>query len=212
MSIREIEQNVALLVNGWEERIEYRVKVSGQLEERANTVRMAGLLEQLRKHTGTTQNGRAERGSPNKPGSRPPGSTTGFMLLDEITAEAGYWTDRVLIERGLDRTWALRPMPDLLLFMRDETRRLEETHPGLVADIAAATRAWVRDARRLLSLDARTVMIAGTVCGECGGGLAVADDASTAVRCIGHPGTAACGVRYERHEWLGLLEAQGGRS
>ncbi|OII61192.1 hypothetical protein BJP40_06600 [Streptomyces sp. CC53] len=212
MSMREIERNVAALKDGYDERIEYRIRVNGDFEERANTVRMAGLLEQLRKvaiEGGRSPAGRAARRPPNKPGSQPPGRTDGLTLLDEITGEVYYWVDRVLMESGRDRTLGLSPMPALLDALVAETRLLEDTHPALVADIADATRTWVRRARRLLGHDESYVMLEERVCGECGGALAVARDASTAVRCVGSPDGGGCGARYERDTWLGLLVGGG---
>lgn len=206
--VRDIERNVILLRDGWEEKVEHRVRVNGHLEARANTVRMAGLLDQLREYAIDGDPGpdnRAQRGSPNKAGSRPPGRVGGFILLDEINSEAEYWAERLLRETG--RELSVMPAPAHLGVLLDECRRLEETHPGLVGDVAAATREWVRKARKLLAHDDGQVMFAGTVCGDCGGGLAVQREAATAtaVRCVGGPEAQGCGARYEREQWLELL-------
>lgn len=210
--MREIEHDVVLLKEGWDERIEFRVCVGGEFEIRVNTVRMAGLLDQLRNYSRDGDPGPAsgaQRGSPNKAGSRPPGRVGGFVLLDEITCEAAYWLDRILTVTGQDRTQGLKAMPGLLDAIVLECQRIEDTNPGLVADVACVTREWVRRARFLLAHEPGTAMFAGTVCGDCGGALAVSRDAAsaTSVRCIGGPAVAGCGRRYERGQWLDLYRA-----
>lgn len=210
--LHEIEHNVSLLRDGWDERVEYRVRINGEFEDRANTVRMAGLLAQLKTYADDGDPGPAngaQRGSPNRGGSRPPGAVGGFLLLDEITGEINSWADRLLSETGEDRTLALGSVGEVLAQIVYECQRLEETHPGLVKDVADATRQWVIRARRLLAHDQGQVLFQGSSCGDCGGALAVAREAATAtaVRCVGDGFGGGCGMRYERDQWMDLYRA-----
>lgn len=64
---------------------------------------------------------------------------------------------------------------------------------------------YVRRARLLLGYDVPMRTIADTVCGECGGVLIVADDASSDVICTGTLAAPSCGRRYDHTEWIHLL-------
>ncbi|MGW2206772.1 DUF7341 domain-containing protein [Streptomyces sp. NPDC001774] len=209
MTLRDIENNIADLTKAKTEKIEYKVRINGEYEDRANTIPTASLYAQLKnfaQHAPNTP--KAERTPPNKPSSRPPGNMAGFLLLDEIASEAAYWTDRALIESGRDRENALNPMPNLLHVLTRELRHIEDAHPDVIDQVTTVTRGWVKRARHLLGHEQPQTMLTDHVCGECGGGLIVATDASTAVRCIGTPDTPSCGTTYTQDMWLQLLDAQ----
>lgn len=79
-----------------------------------------------------------------------------------------------------------------------------EAH-DLIMDLRRDLQQYVHRARLLLGYDVPMRMLADTVCGECGGGLMVADDASSDVICVGSPSTERCGRRYDHTEWIQLL-------
>lgn len=225
-TLDNINTNLCHLVKGWDESIDYRVKIwlhhewcanrepgvvvececPTVFENRAKTINHDGYLTQLRNFAEEGDSGpasTAERMPPNKPGSRPPGRMQGFNLLDEITSEAYSLADRVMAEIGMDATYVLVDLNNLLARLAIEARKREETIPTITRDIRDAFRKWVRDARKVLSYDLPEQMLADTVCGECGGGLA----ASTgSVRCAGTPASAPCGTVYDKHTWVSLLQ------
>ena len=49
-----------------------------------------------------------------------------------------------------------------------------------------------------------TKALADTACGNCGGQLVVAADASTSVRCAGDSLNPPCGQEYQHGQWLAL--------
>jgi hypothetical protein len=224
----EIQANYELLVRGWTESIDYRVKIAVHnpgcankeegveiecacptvVENRAKGIKHAGLLEQLRSFALDGDPGHrdeCERGAPNKPGSRPPGMMAGFHLLDEITCEANMLYDQVLIDIGNHREYALISFPGVLSRMVRVSQDCEQGRPETVRAIREGFRKWVKDARRVLSHEERASLLADTVCGECGGGLAAY---RTTVKCIGSPDTPSCGVVYGKDDWLDLLGQQ----
>ena len=81
----------------------------------------------------------------------------------------------------------------------------------LLLELRRDLQQYVKRARLLLGYDVRMRTIADTVCGECGGTLIVADDASSDVFCVGNAeaGTATCGRRYDHTEWIDLLRSDG---
>ncbi|MEU3052247.1 hypothetical protein [Streptomyces griseus] len=223
--IDEIQANYDLLVRGWIESIDYRVKIPIHnegcankeegveiecacptvIENRAKGIKHAGLLEQLRSFALDGDPGHrddCERGAPNKPGSRPPGMMAGFNLLDEITCEANMLYDQVLIDIGNHRELALVAFPGVLSRMTRVAQDCEQSKPDTVREIRMHFAKWVRDARKVLSHDERASLLANTLCGECGGGLAAYRDT---VKCIGTPEASSCGVVYGKEDWLDLL-------
>jgi hypothetical protein len=75
----------------------------------------------------------------------------------------------------------------------------------LLLELRRDLQKYVKRARLLLGYDVPMKEIAGTVCGECGGTLIVADDASSDVICVGSLDTESCGRRYDHTEWIALL-------
>lgn len=59
-----------MLVNGWPERIEYKVRIDGAVEARAKTIRHSALLVQLHESSQNKGNGSNGGGNPNKAGDR----------------------------------------------------------------------------------------------------------------------------------------------
>ncbi|MFE0101181.1 hypothetical protein [Streptomyces sp. NPDC059009] len=82
-------------------------------------------------------------------------------------------------------------------------------HDDLVYEVKEDLRKRVRSARIILGYDAPQRMLKDSVCGDCGGALIVADDASSDVRCIGTPEAPSCGTKYFRWQWIELLEGEG---
>lgn len=217
----EIAANVKQLVHGWYERIEYKIRVHDAecaddiaecdcpTEQRVKRVAHAGLLAQLKDYAENGDPGPrdgAERGSPNKGGSRPPGPMQGFNLLDEITCEAAMLADTALTDTRGDRSYALRPVGRILDMLVMMARDLGDEHAELLAAIRHETREWVRRARRVLAHDEQAALLPQTVCGGCGGALVLGGGPGAAVRCIGGQDRTSCGVEYKRGDWLALYE------
>lgn len=213
MDIKKIEENVDLLTKGWREKVEYTKPVDygdqGIIKEwRVKHVWRPGLIEQLQEYAKFADTGaepKAERGVPGKQKSRPPANMAGFHLLDEITVEAYTLADRISQEGGRSSsisTWALR---DVLNTLPYQCRQIGEG--DLADDIAHSVHTWVDKAQRVLGLKTSESMFADTVCGDCGGGLAVGrDPRRTDVRCCGTPSAPPCGKRYGPADWLKLYE------
>ncbi|MCX4912830.1 hypothetical protein [Streptomyces sp. NBC_00687] len=145
--------------------------------------------------------------SGDKPHSNPPGNQEALDLLMAIKADAAscfaalrehlYPTHP---QRAVDTVTALRTLPDWCAMAGGAE---------VAGNVREVLRKHVRTARIVLGYDTRQHMLADTVCGDCGGALIVADDASTDVRCIGSPDTPPCGTRYYRWQWIDLLEGEG---
>lgn len=219
--ISEITENVNLLINVQSERIEYVKPVTYHRghcnktepcdcpvvkEQRSKTLRNPGLLQQLRDYPNWGDTGaepKAERPSPNKPGSKP-NTNPGFLALDEITVETNTFYDRIAREAGRDPTLGLQPIEHVLSALPYQFSQIEADYPHLVRDGLAATRRWVAIAQRTLGLLTSEATFTDTCCGECGGALAVGRDTQrTDVRCT------ACGNRYRMQDWVRLYEQQG---
>jgi hypothetical protein len=82
------------------------------------------------------------------------------------------------------------------------------SRPDLARQVVNATGRWVYAARRTLSISVADAMFDGVVCGNCGGGLVIAWDNSSEVRCIGTPESPACGNTYPKEEWISLYDQQ----
>ncbi|MFI0262530.1 hypothetical protein ACH4OW_26215 [Streptomyces sp. NPDC017056] len=145
--------------------------------------------------------------------SSPPGNQEALDCLFAIETdahmhyallrEALYPHDRA---EGISAVNALRQIADWCALVADGTL---DAGPDLVHEVKSDLHRRVRTARIILGYDSPQRMLASVVCGECGGALSVADDASTDVRCIGTPETAPCGTRYYRWQWIELLEESG---
>ncbi|NEA21599.1 hypothetical protein [Actinomadura bangladeshensis] len=173
-------------------------------------------------------------GSPgwDRDGALNPLRSLGFESATPATSAVELYDD---IRRGIDRlrcdlraaagrTWsgrkapteALRECVGLLLDVDDDTAKAA----------VQQVRGWVSTCRIFLGYDAPIVKLRDLVCGQCGGGLHVRADASTAVWCAGHPpvpvegpalpgvdwppvklpAVPGCGERYPRGSWIRLLE------
>lgn len=224
--IKKVEADIKLLNQGWRDKVEYMLPVvyhrphcestgNGNAcecpivnEKRSKHVTSPGLLQQLEeygKHVDLGAEPKAERGSPGKSKSRPPGDMNGFHTLDEIIAEAYTITDRIMREAG--RSAEVMPIREVLNQLPYQCRQIVDDYPHLVEDIAHATGRWVDKAQRALGIKTTETVFANTVCGDCGGALAVGRDLRrTDVRCVGTPAAKACGRRYPMSEWVGLYE------
>lgn len=231
--VEKIRELFSQLVSGWPEHIEYaeRITVHSQIcraaripagacpcphviEKRARTIRHAPLVAQLQTAASQTLaagSGDGGRPAPNKPGSRPPVHLAPLALLDDITAEVHYWHDVLRMECGYEVS-AIHSgrVASVLMNMLPLVEKLAHERPSVVAQVHDAARKWVRDARLLLGHDQKQALLPDTVCGECGGGLIVAKDASTSVRCIGAADSGGCGTEYTRARWLELAAESGG--
>lgn len=227
----------AQLADGWEERIEYQVNIKRHvmlcqiwrsamsqarqrhyecacpehLEARARTVQLPSLIDQLQEAVAepTSMVG-GDGASGDKPHSNPPGNQEALDLLLSIKTDVlvCYGGLHQLLypthpERAVSVISALRTLPDWCAMASDSG------YEQIVCDVKEVLRKRVRSARIILGYDTRQTMLADTVCGECGGALIVADDASTDVRCIGTPDAPPCGTKYYRWQWIDLLEGEG---
>lgn len=147
--------------------------------------------------------------------SRPPVSDA-VLLADEIASGVAALYARLRRAAGLPpggRRSVAGQLRELVTLASDVDERTAER-------AARRVRSWTHAARARLKYEARMIRLDGTVCGECGGDLIVAADASTDVVCVG--GTVAgpapegedwpvaydgCGQRYPRSSWVDLLDA-----
>jgi hypothetical protein len=211
--MERVQENVDLLTEGWDEKVEYSVVVllKGKHveEKRARRVKQKGLLAQLREfaeNKDTDRSRKAERGSPRvKQPGRPPGDMQGMFTLDEITCDAYMFIDRLYEEAERDRLGAaMNGIHMVLRGLPFQVSQFADARPDLARAAVKKTEEWVDKARRALRLVTGDVMFGDTVCGNCGGGLAIAVDNSSDVRCVGHPTAPPCGETYPRDRWLEL--------
>lgn len=230
----DIASLAAQLADGWEERIEYQVTIRRHValcqirrsamsparrkhyecgcpegvEARARTVQLSSLIEQLQEAIAEPVSMTGGDGaSGDKPHSNPPGNQEALDLLMAIKADAAscFGALRQQLypahpQRAVDTVTALRTLPDWCAMAGGAEA---------AGNVRETLRKHVRTARIVLGYDTRQSMLADVVCGDCGGALIVADDASTDVRCIGSPDAAPCGTRYYRWQWIDLLEGEG---
>lgn len=202
----------AHLVHGWDEHIEWHAHIqmpNGDtiVEARAKYVRQAGLIPQLQHAVHHKGSGNSQGPSSNKPGSKAPLNMAAFELLDEIVVGAQSWHD-MLYDELYDNhiVGNNRRINHVLANIVPMCERLQHVKPSLTRGVLKDANRWVKRARVLLGYDKPLVMLKDTVCGECGGGLAVATDASTDVKCVGTPEDSPCGVVYPRFRWLEMVE------
>lgn len=227
----------AQLADGWEERIEYQVNIKRHaalcmiwrsamsparqrhyecacpesIEARARTVQLPSLIDQLQEAVAEPVSMAGGDGaSGDKPHSKAPGNQEALDLLMSIRTDAQMYYSglhQLLYpthpERRVSVVSALRTLPDWCAMAS------ESGHEEAVCYVKEVLRKRVRSARIILGYDTRQSMLADVVCGDCGGALIVADDASTDVRCIGSPDAPPCGNRYYRWDWIDLLEGEG---
>lgn len=229
--MERLTENVGFLVYGWRDKIEYVVPVryhdKGQCtsatrirngdkcdcptkdEKRTRHVQVDCLLDQLKEYTKSKdvdRNPKAARQAPRVKKVKYMPELNGFFTLDEITCDIYMTLDRAYEEAGIDRTVTSRPLSELLGGLVIQMGGIAETHTDLVADMVKATAKWVGMARRTLNLTVADAQFGSTVCENCNGGLAIAWDNSSDVRCIGTPTTPPCGHTYPMSEWVGLYE------
>lgn len=209
MPARKVTEASQALLTGWYERVEYSIVSGGIVEYRVKQVRYEPLLTQLQllAHQ-PASTGSSEGSNPNKGGSKPPINLAPLNLVDEMTVEAREQV-RTLANLGAPyvkstRKWtlerALTELPAMAAYC-------EGKHLETVEKTAERAQLWVKRSRVLLGYEPREIQLANTVCHSCGGALVVARDASSDVRCAGHPEAPACGQRYPRWAWLDLLNS-----
>jgi hypothetical protein len=225
--VERVQENCDLLTKGWRERVEYTEPVkyhdqgcafSGtpapcecrvENEKRVRHVQQQGLLNQLRLYTkskDTDRNPKSARAAPRVKTPKMHPELNGFFTLDEITCDAYMVIDRVMDEGGRDRNLVSNELTFVLSRLPYQMHEIVRDHPDLVRDMMKATDRWVAKARATLNLTVSDAMFADTVCGNCGGGLAVAWDGSSDVRCVGSPSEPPCGETYPMSEWVALYE------
>lgn len=227
---------VAQLVDGWEERIEYQVKIKrhtllcqalcvtmspgkrkhyectchDDLEERVSTQWQRSLIDQLQEAvTEPVSIAGGDGASGDKPHSNPPGNQEALDWLYDVKSKASecysrlhealYPTHRT---RAVSTLTALRTLPDWCAIAADS----ELYDP--VCEVKETLRKLVRSARITLGYET-PVSVFEYQCGECGGALIAAADASTDVRCVGTDDAPSCGMKYFRYQWAELLEGEG---
>ncbi len=227
--LNRIEGNVKTLAQGWSEQIEYVVPVKYHVdgckqrlmggicecptkeEKRSRYVKRDGLLGQLKNfqaNKDVDRNPKAARGAPRVKKVKFMPELNGFFTLDEITTEAYMLLDRVYYEGGRDRLEAAGPLHSVLVGLTYQMTQIAETLGGdeLVREVLKATDKWILSARHALNLTVSNAQFADTVCGNCGGGLTIAWDNSSEVKCIGSPAALPCGETYGMGDWIGLYE------
>ena len=223
--VQKIEENCELLTKGWSEKVDYSVPVvyhrvgcrrSGvcqdcevKTERRSKQVSHPGLLKQLKeyqKSCDTNRNPQAARGAPRVKTPKMHPELRGFFTLDEITCDAYSTLDRVYEEGGRDRGELALPIRNVFEGLTYQVAQFAEERPDLARQVMKATDKWVAQARQALNHSVSDAMFADTVCGNCGGGLTVAWDNSSDVKCVGTPSAAPCGETYPMSEWLNLYE------
>lgn len=200
--VTDVQSAVAALTRGFAEPVEYVVEVNGIREAKRTYRRHEGLIAQLELNSTTPLQSRVGGGGGGKPGSRPPINQVYADMVDTIHEQA-------LIAWGLviDQDVCKRTLTSLIIGigLLVETRCEEIPHD--CGTVARMLNKWVHDARVLLGYESRKVVLADTVCGQCGGTLIVAIDATSDVRCIGTEAADSCGMVYNRLEWVSLLHS-----
>lgn len=212
-TVDDIRDQYSQLLAGWNEHIEYAITINGNTEQRAKTIRHPALIAELQQAATATLTmaggSKAERPPPGKPGSRPPLQLTPYSLLEDIQAEAADLHEMLRYWQGYDQTCSSNRR--LAATLHDNIaicEKLQHYNPAPVERTRASARKWVRQARLMLGHDQRQTTLRGTVCGTCGGGLAVAVDASTDVKCVGDTDNqGGCGQIYPRSQWIELATA-----
>lgn len=210
--VERIGQLYSHLVHGWDEHIEWSERIitlKGDLilEKRAKYIRQAGLIPQLQVAVSVKGSSNGQGPSSNKPGSRPLINMAALDLLDHIVVGAQTWHDKLYDELYIHHAVGNnRRLTHVLANILPMCERLQHVKPSLVRGVLKDANQWTKRARILLGYDKPLVMLRDTVCGECGGGLAVATDASTDVRCVGTPEESPCGVVYPRFRWLEMVD------
>ena len=224
--VNRIEENCKLLYDGWRDRVEYKTPVKYHTTEcaklaycdcptkdetRVRTVKRPSLLDQLKEY-GANKDAdlgpKAARGAPRVKTPKMHPELNGFLTLDEITCDAYMLLDRIFEDAGRDRTWLSMPLKAILQGLPYQVSQFAGQRPDLVRDIDRALCRWIAKAKATLSLTVSDAMFGDTVCGNCGGGLVVAWDNSSAVKCVGTPSAPPCGETYPMEDWVALYEGR----
>jgi hypothetical protein len=187
--VERLAELVKEFVDGFQERIEYKVLINGGIEARARSMRQLGLIDQLTGEvSGYAPVSTGARWG--QPGSRPPGT---LDLLDLVHHIDAYLAAQATHGRG--RLERLRSLVTIA------TNR----GPDWTQDTCHDLRRFRKTARIMLQYDVPAVPLRDTVCGDCGGTLVVAVNADSDVRCVGTSEQVSCGMIYERWRWVDLL-------
>ena len=201
--VSDVRSSIDALTRGFSESVEYAVEVNGKREARRTTRRHEGLIAQLELNSTTPLQSRVGGGGGGKPGSRPPINQVYADMVDTIHEQA--LIAHALLARDDD------PVPIVLGVILENLRLMVMTEYATKAHecgtVARMLNKWVHDARVLLGYESRKVVLADTVCGQCGGTLVVAIDATSDVRCVGTEEGDPCGMVYSRLEWVSLLHS-----
>jgi hypothetical protein len=234
--IKNIEENCKLLYDGYYENVEFQVDVAYHRgdckyhgkstlvkddckcpvvrEKRNKRLKRDALLKQLQEYqqnADVDRNPKAARGAPRVKTPKMHPELRGFFALDEITSEVYRCVDRWLDEAGRDRTWASQPVKAVLMGLAGQVAHFAEAQPDLVVTVDRRVERWVAMARRALKITVADSIFDGSVCGNCGGGLATGHDPAgdmTMIRCVGTPETPPCGDGYPMGEWLKIYESR----
>lgn len=198
----QVSDAIYQLNQGWHERIEYSVKVGDVVEERVKSVRFPSILSQLRIMARMPSSVASNGCNPNKSGSRPPVNMAPLNLIDDIHVQA-IAASRML-GNSIHRTHTVEEALGELISACALIESACESDACLMAAVRCAE-GWVKRGRLMLGYDIRETILVDAVCGECGGTLVVAVDASSDVRCIGTEDNLSCGTRYPKATWLDLL-------
>jgi hypothetical protein len=209
---------VNALINPWTERVEYSVPtcthtavcVEDQalltsamlkhhvcmcplhIEHRVDRVRQASLLDQLTGEASgysPTQLGGVRGG---KPESKPPATLDMLELVGTIDSML---SDQAAL--GSTRYDKLRSLVTISLALGNDEWTKQTCN---------LIRRYIKTARIMLHYDVPSRVLRDVVCGECGGALVVAIDATSDVRCVGDEQRTSCGQVYARYAWVDLLE------
>jgi len=162
------------------------------------------LIAQLYEYSMTMTSKAGSGHSTNKPESRPPGNQIAMYLVDQITEEARELYERFSVAfndnvRASSIAWYV--LADLLHYCRQAVNGDIVSLYPLIRDVEHASAQWVKQVRILLKYDVREIILGEVSCHVCGGKLAVAEDASTDVRCI----DSSCAEVYPRSQWVQML-------
>ena len=200
--VESVRADYEALVYGFRESVDFVRIVDGHREAHSVVRRYDGLIAQLMHQSTTPLPSRTGEGpGGGKPGSRPPLNMVYRNMVDTIAEQAQTlwedYTDPEVDPRG--DVGAI--LADLRAWVIDSV----STRENGAQIVARAFRRWVHDARVMLGYEGRRVTLADTVCGECGGTLVVAIDATSDVRCVGTDDAEPCGMVYGRLDWVSLL-------
>lgn len=202
-----LQEVVGQLVDGWNEKIEYRVVIGEVAEKRVERRWQPSLIHQLQAAQYVVPckggDGSGGGGAANKPASKTPGN---LEQPDEILHSIERTALELADQHGLSVAYARRLKSEKMIFILRSLADLD-LDPDDHDDAAHRLTRPVRQARLLLGYDSRLVTFEGTVCGGCGGALAMHRDNPTAVRCAGTPAAPPCGTSYPWWTWPEMVQS-----